>query len=154
MEVKQKPRSAEDLREEIAQRFGRKNLRANMRAAEVKQVAEKFNVDTMKSVETNLTPSWVWKPKGMFHVAYERGLLDLETYCVEDFTEKGLPDHEDETSLVVLLSKCSDFMNEEILLTKMVRKMGAKLARSPKYHCKLAGKGIKYTWGNAKMCYR
>ena len=33
--------------------------------------------------------SWVGKPKGMYDIAFERGLLDLDTYCVEDYTVKG-----------------------------------------------------------------
>ena len=35
-----------------------------------------------------------------------------------------------------------------------MRKMGAILDRSPKYHCEIAGEGIEYSWGNAKMRYR
>jgi len=33
--------------------------------------------------------SWVGKPKGMYDIAFERGLLDLDTYCVEDYMVKG-----------------------------------------------------------------
>ena len=32
--------------------------------------------------------------------------------------------------------------------------MGATLHRSPKYHCEIAGEGVEYSWGNAKMLYR
>jgi len=153
VEIKKKPRSAEDLKEEIIRLHGRFHIKPNMKAAQVKDLAENLGVATTKDVEKNLTPTWVGKPKGMFDIAYKRGLLNLDKYCVEDFTEKGLTDHEEETSLVILLSKCSDFMNEDTLLTKMVRNMEATLERSPKYHSKVAGEGIEYSWGNAKMCY-
>ena len=33
--------------------------------------------------------SWVGRPKGMLQVAWYLGLLDLDIFCVEDFTEKG-----------------------------------------------------------------
>ena len=32
--------------------------------------------------------------------------------------------------------------------------MGAVCHRSPKYHCEIAGEGVEYSWGNAKMRYR
>ena len=31
--------------------------------------------------------------------------------------------------------------------------MGLKCDRSPKFHPKVAGKGIKYSWGNAKKVF-
>ena len=140
VESKEKNRSAVDLLEEIKSK--NKNLvKRHMRADEVRKAAETLSISLTKTIQTNVTPTWVGKPKGMFDIAYERGLLDLTKFCVEDFTEKGLPDHEEETSLVILLSKCSDFMNKETLLTKMVKKMGATLERSQKYHYKLAGEG-------------
>ncbi len=58
------------------------------------------------------------------------------------------------TSLQNLLAKCSDFIDQETLLQCTVRKLGASLDRSPKYHCEIAGEGIEYSWGNAKMRYR
>ena len=42
-----------------------------------------------KSVEKGVTESWVNKPKGLLQIAWERGLLDLESFCVEDFSTKG-----------------------------------------------------------------
>ena len=35
-----------------------------------------------------------------------------------------------------------------------LRKLGAVCVHSPKYHCEMAGEGIEYSWGNAKMKYR
>ena len=59
-----------------------------------------------------------------------------------------------ETSLDHLLSTCTDFVDEESLLQMKVRKLGAVCIHSPKYHCEMAGEGIEYSWGNAKMKYR
>jgi len=100
----------------------------------------------------------VGKPKGMFDVAYERGLLDLKTYYYHQFSVQGaLSDtgsRIDKTSLASLLSKCDDFLNEETMLQQTMKKLGATLVRTPKYHCKIAGEGVEYGWGNAKMMYR
>ena len=107
---------------------------------------------------TGVTKSWVGKPKGMMDIVFERGLMDLDTYCVEDFSKLGSKTALDvidmATSLQNLLENCDDFINEETLLQSTVRKMGAILDRSPKYHCEIAGEGIEYSWGNAKMRYR
>jgi len=94
----------------------------------------------------------------MLQIAWERGLLDLETYSVEQFTEKGtknaMGNIMEETCLTALLPNCSDFIEEESLLQMNIRKLGAVCTHSPKYHCELAGEGIEYSWGNAKMKYR
>ena len=42
-----------------------------------------------KSVEKVVSKYWVGRPKGMLQVAWDPGLLDLDRFCVEDFTEKG-----------------------------------------------------------------
>jgi hypothetical protein len=107
---------------------------------------------------TGSTEKWSTKPKGKLQVARERGLLDLESYCVKDFSEKGQLDafgnRNKDTSLDTLLSQCSDFLREESLLQLNVRKLGCSVFHTPKYHCELAGEGIEYSWGNAQIKYR
>ena len=91
-------------------------------------------------------------------MAWERGLLNLKKYCIEDFSETGKMDEYgnviSETSLDMLLSKCTDFLEEKSLLQLNLEKLGAKCYRSPKFHCELVGEGIEYSWGNAKLAYR
>ena len=59
------------------------------------------------------------------------------------------------TCLKDLLSQWSDFLEEETMLQTFVKKLGARCARSPKYHCEIAGEGIEYySGGNSKMKYR
>jgi len=77
------------LKEEIIRLHGRFHIKPNMKAAQVKALTENLGVATTKDVEKNLTPTWVGKPKGMFNITYKRGLLNLDKYCKEDFTEKG-----------------------------------------------------------------
>ena len=107
-----------------------------------------------KSVEKGVAKSWVNKAKGMLQIAWEQGLLDLDLYCVEDFSAKGMVDGTHDTNLTSLLSECSDFIEEEYLLQLNLRLLGATCIRSLKYHCEIAGEGIKYIWGNAKAKYR
>jgi len=130
----------------------------NAKKAELLRIAKRTNVAYQCAVRTDVMKSWVGTPKGMLQVAYERGLLDLNKYCVEDYTENGQKDAEWspilETSLKHLLAMCTDFVEEETLLQQMCKKMGAICDRSPKCHPELAGEGIEYSWGNAKMKYR
>ena len=121
-------------------------------------LARDQNIPLQKSIEKGVAKTWVSTPKGMLQTAWERGLLDLDSYCVEDFSEKGLLDDMenriDKTNLSVLLTNCSDFADEESLLQLNIRLLGAVCIHSPKYHCEIAGEGIEYSWGNSKAKYR
>ena len=82
----------------------------------------------------------------------------MDSFCVEDFSDKGLLDDMDnrieKTNLSILLTNCSDFADEESLLQLNIRLLGAVCIHSPKYHCEIAGEGIEYSWGNSKAKYR
>ena len=56
----------------------------------------------------------------MIQVAWEQGLLELDIFCFESFTEKGKLDGMgniiSNISLSQLLTKCSDCLEEESLL--------------------------------------
>jgi hypothetical protein len=75
--------------------------------------ASQYGIPLKVCGRTGVTEKWMSKPKWKLQVARERGLLDLESYCVEDFTDKGKIDEFgnriNETSLDMLLSQCSDF---------------------------------------------
>ena len=94
----------------------------------------------------------------MLQIAWERGLLDLNRYRVEDFIEKGKLDDcgnvIQDTSLDYLLSKCVDFIEEKSLLQLNLDNIGAQCFHLLKFHCELAGEGIEYSWGVAKLAYR
>ena len=40
------------------------------------------------------------------------------------------------------------------MLQMNIQKMEEICFHSPKYHCKIAGEGIEYSWGNSKYKYR
>ena len=120
--------------------------------------ATKYGIELTKIVPAHISETWVGKPKGMLQIAWERGLLDLNRYCVEDFSDKGKLDDcgnvIQDTSLDYLLSKCIDFIEEKSLLQLNLDNLGAQCFHSPKFHCELAGEGIEYSWGVAKLAYR
>ena len=108
-----------------------------------------------QTIEKDVVKTWLHQPKGML----ERGLLDFDKYFVEEFSEKGKIDamgnRIGETNLPSLLSECTDFIEEESLLQLNLRLLGVSCIHSPtKYHCEIAGEGIEYSWGNAKVKYR
>ena len=106
-------------------------------------------------ITTQTKESWVGRPKGKLQVAWERGILNLDKYCIEDYCDKGKLDafgniiHD--TRFDELLSSCIECSEEESMLQMNLKKMGAFFWHSPKFHCELAGEGIKYSWGNPKM---
>ena len=90
---------------------------------------------------------YVGKPKGLRQVLYERGLIDVGT------TEqpKDLPKVDE---LREIMTNCYDFQNEETALEQAMHKRGHLLRMTPKGHPELAGVGIEYSWGKAKMHFR
>jgi hypothetical protein len=55
----------------------------------------------------------------------------------------------------MILSKCTDFPEEKSLLQlHLANLVGAQCFHSPKFHCELAGEGIEYSGGFAKLAYR
>ena len=87
--------------------------KTDRRRADIVKWCEKYNILTTRTVQKNITETWVGKPKGKLQVAYERGLLDLNRFCVEDFSDKGMLDscgnYVKETSLNNQLTSCTDF---------------------------------------------
>ena len=79
-------------------------------------LAMAHDISLNKSVEKGVSKSWVGQSKGMLQVAWERGLLDLDRFCVEDFTQKGklysMVNIISNTSLSQFLTECSDFFEE------------------------------------------
>jgi hypothetical protein len=85
-------------------------------------------------------------------VLWERGFIDAAN--VDKYTMNGRQDAcgvlIPETSLKLLMMNCEDFKEEESLLQANGHEMGVLVDRTLKCHCKLAGKGIEYTWGCSK----
>ena len=46
------------------------------------------------------------------------------------------------------------YENEKSILEAIAERRGVIIKPTPKYHCELAGEGIEYSWGFAKLRYR
>jgi len=53
-----------------------------------------------------------------------------------------------------LLGNCRDFRTEKTQLQYILGELGALLRLSPKCHPEVAGIGIEYAWGYAKLIFR
>jgi hypothetical protein len=58
------------------------------------------------------------------------------------------------TSLRKILSNCEDFKLEKSKLACLVEELGGNCRMTPKVHPEIAGVGIEYDWGYAKLKYR
>eukprot|EP01031_Cornospumella_fuschlensis_P026587 gene26587-32132_t len=103
---------------------------------------------------------YVGKPKGIYQVLAERGLYvkgmrdsESEADKIQKRLEgKALLDPNFDASAT--LDRCTDFATEIAALEDRLKSRGHLLLISPKCHPALAGCGIEYTWGKAKMTYR
>ena len=57
-------------------------------------------------------------------------------------------------SLMYLMQSCMDFANEITQLQAIGLEIEVQVYTTPKYHAELAGEGIEYSWGYAKLFYR
>jgi hypothetical protein len=46
---------------------------------------------------------------------------------------------------------CHDFINEEGMLLRDAKCLDIKVLLTPKCHAELAGEGVEYIWGGAKV---
>ncbi len=123
-----------------------------------KDMIKRAKVNGISSKETTdkVVEGWQGKTKGLLQVLWERGFIDPTNavrYIMngrQDACGVFMPD----TSLKLLMSYCKDFEDEESLLQVNGREMGVLVDKTPKYHCKLAGEDIAYTWGCSKNYYQ
>ena len=127
----------------------------HLKAKKMKEIATSLSLPLEIKID-ELTPGWKGQLKGLVQVLWERSFLTLENY--KSFIQRGSKDKygnaNKDTSLVLLLSACKDFINETTLLQDTLAKRGVNVIRTPKAHAELAGEGIEYTWGNTKNNYR
>ena len=111
----------------------------------------------LKKTETIVHEGWHMKPKGALQVLWERGWIDPEkshTY----YTMEGKKDIfgilDELTSIDSLMAKQPDFLEQETLLQYYAKELGVESDRSPVCHPEIAGEGIEFDWGCAKVYYR
>ena len=144
------------LTELIDALFNEKKISAKGNLKKITDLCTQNNISLTKETSV-IDEGWVNKPKGMLQILYERGFLD-PTRSMKTYTLDGKKDEYGhvvpETSLKELISSLLDFQNEETLLQYHGRLLGVIVDRTPKCHPEIAGEGIEYSWGAAKLFYR
>jgi hypothetical protein len=121
----------------------------------LQELCKQHNLPT-EVIEQKTVEGWEGKQKGLLQILWERGFIDVNNLSA--YTVDGRKDAygvvQKETSLKHLMSNCTDFEEEESLLQALSQQMGVMIDRTPKCHCKMAGKGVDYSWGCTKNAYR
>jgi len=142
-------------KDELIQRLQEKGVTATGNIKNITRLCQVADIPIEILIPKTLQ-GWQGKPKGMLQVLWERGFIDEKN--LNQYTVTGRKDEmgilQPETSLKFLLGNCLDFEEEESLLQSKGRILGAKIDRTPKCHCELAGEGIEYSWGCAKNFFR
>ena len=124
--------------------------------AKLQKMCKDRNLPTTKTIN-NVKEGWAGKAKGAFQILYERGFINPSCQY-SDYTWEGKKDEwggiKKCTSIKHLVENLPDFQEQETLLQYHGRKLGVEVERSPKCHCEIAGEGIEYDWGAAKLYYR
>ena len=111
----------------------------------------------LKKVITQIEEGWYGKPKGSIQILWERGWID-SSRSHKYYTMKGKTDIygilDETTSINCLMEKQADFLEQETLLQYYSSLLGVESDRSPVCHPEIAGEGIEFNWGCAKINYR
>ena len=119
------------------------------------------------------TEWWRGKAKGMLQLLFERGHINpadatSAKWCSDCGKQKNKKpyeptDEEVRTQLKklngkrvasALLAAMDDFLGEVSIVEKIFLDAGHLVQASPRYHPDLAGAGIEYAWGKAKLDFR
>ena len=106
----------------------------------------------------------------MSQVLYERGFININKVSHPHsmpYSKKGKKTHYDTNGELTevekylphhLLSKCTDFMNEESDLEHLSSDLSTSTSTvtftfTTNFHCEISGEGIEYAWGLSKKYY-
>ena len=117
------------------------------------EMATNLGIATTETKEA-MIKGYVGQAKGTKQMAWERGFMDPTK--LSEYYHKPEKDEaeEEDFSLVKILSRCPDFLNEETQMEHVMKKLGVEVEMSPKCHPELAGSGVEYCWGKSKKYYR
>eukprot|EP01034_Spumella_vulgaris_P036612 gene36612-45158_t len=108
----------------------------------------------------NTIPGYIGKPKGVFQILWERGLykpemvLKISEKAKRKRAAQGRPPFDLSLDASLTLSQCEDFRNERGVVQQLLEDAGHILLVSPVCHPEVAGVGIEYSWGVAKLHQR
>ena len=147
---------------ELIEELQAKGLQPRGLLKDLQGMAQQNDIAIKKSVR-KIKEGWINKSKGVLQVLYERGFINrskLSDYKMEPFKDDNGNILDDTYSLKVIMSKQTDFINEETMLEYNLREIGQQrgfqnsLLRSPKCHPEVAGEGVEYNIAHAKIYIR
>ena len=144
------------------------------KAAQKKSRTDRFNVQPADSEEQEddnnnnatandtsefIVPGFLHKPKGQKQLLWERGLWKDGMHCSWDTKRrrKAIENGEaidDTLDATLVLLGCPDFQKENTLIADLLDQTNDIVLLSPKCHPEIAGCGVEYCIGNAKMNFR
>ena len=111
--------------------------------------AQNSGIATVRTV-LDKTEGYVGKAKGLKQIAIERGLFSKEQLMLP----VSSPLYVKMDDLRKAVGACTDFQNESSQLQHVAAQLGVSVIMTPKAHAELAGQGIEYSWGYAKLKFR
>ncbi len=86
----------------------------------------------------------------------DRKILEelLDSYTLDGRKDAITGEIDFQLSLRHLMAECMNFQNEETALQYLGTPLGVTVELTPKFHAKLAGKHVEYSWAHAKAFYR
>ena len=124
---------------------------------ELQDLCKSLNI-TISVTEPDILEGWVGKPKGALQLLFERGWIDPDN--IKMYTAKGKAavagsssSDGNDYSIRNLMKLQEDFTDEITLLQYHAQQLGVRVDRTPKCHPEVAGEGIEYAWGIAKLFY-
>ena len=145
-----------ELQKDIKDRGGTIVEGRKYKLVELREVARATGID-LETEEMVVEQGWEGQAKGMLQVLWETGWIDpckVASYTLKGRKDKETATIDEEFSLQRILSERPDFVNEKTALQSLGEELGVVVDRSPKFHAELAGEGIEYCWGFAKLRYR
>ena len=149
---------------ELREALEEKGLNTDGKVGQLKQRATEANIPFSQTTGKTI-PGYIGKAKGALQIAAERGFISLDGKLADGKKasmrgtskkdlQTGVVTVDKTTSVVRVLKNCSDFKNEQTQLQYILTLLGVDLRLTPKCHPEIAGIGIEYAWGYAKLRFR
>ena len=119
----------------------------------------------IQQIKGKMNEGYVGKPKGAAQILFERGFVDSNLtladgskLCMNGTSTKdpitGAVKVNKKTSAIDMLRRCYDFKHEKTQMMYILNLLGVFLDLTPKCHPEIAGRGVEYAWGYAKLRFR
>jgi hypothetical protein len=135
--------------------MGGRGLLEKKTLKELKKIAKKMNIEVEKVITHSKKSGWYDKGKRLVQTLYGHGQIDMESLADNKIrTEDEDGNLVKDLSLLHMMERCTDFLNEVSQLEHIGESLGVRVVITTKYHAEYAGEGIEYSWGYAKCLDR